>query len=74
MNRTSERGAIMNLRSERRTPMRQKFEEAAYSMLHLLPLREQEETYNKCVYEYGRTGLEIGYWLFDPMRASSVAI
>jgi pimeloyl-ACP methyl ester carboxylesterase len=53
-------------------PMRQHFNEAVYSMLHLLPSAEQKETYNKFVYESGRAAVEIGFWLFDSKRASKV--
>ena len=53
-------------------PMRQTFNEAIYSMLHLLPSDEQKETYEKFVYESGRAAAEIGYWLFDPKGASKV--
>lgn len=53
-------------------PMRQKFDEAVYSILHLLPPDEQRETYDKFVYESGRAGAEIGYWFFDPQGASRV--
>ena len=52
--------------------MRQTFSEAAYSMLHLLPEKEQKETYGKFVYESGRAAFEIGYWLFDSGNASKV--
>jgi len=55
-----------------RKPMRQTFDEAVYSMLHLLPEKEQKETYDKFVYESGRAAFEIGYWLFDSRGASRV--
>ena len=55
-----------------RKPMRQTFGEAAYSMLHLLPEKEQRETYEKFVHESGRAAFEIGYWLFDSRGASRV--
>lgn len=55
-----------------RKPMRQTFGEAAYSMLHLLPEKEQKETYDKFVYESGRAAFEIGYWPFDSRGASKV--
>ena len=55
-----------------RKPMRQTFSEAVYSMLHLLPEKEQKETYGKFVYESGRAAFEIGYWLFDSGNASKV--
>lgn len=53
-------------------PMRQKFDEAVYSMLHLLPAEEQKANYEKFVYESGRAASEIGFWFFDPKRASRV--
>jgi pimeloyl-ACP methyl ester carboxylesterase len=53
-------------------PMRQAFNEAVYSMLHLLPPDEQKEAYDKFVYESGRAASEIGYWLFDSRSASKV--
>ncbi len=52
--------------------MRQTFNEAVYSMLHLLPENEQREVYDKFVYESGRAAFEIGYWLFDSNGASKV--
>ena len=54
-------------------PFRQKFSEAAYSMLNLLPEQKQWEIYNKLVYESGKAATELGYWFFDPSRASHVA-
>jgi pimeloyl-ACP methyl ester carboxylesterase len=53
-------------------PMRQTFEEAAYSMMHLLSPAEQKAAYDKFVYESGRAAYEIGYWLLDSRKASSV--
>ncbi|OQY28348.1 MAG: alpha/beta hydrolase [Candidatus Cloacimonetes bacterium 4572_55] len=55
-----------------KNPMRQTFDEAVYSMLHLMPPHEQKEVYDKFVYESGRAASEIGYWLFDTQRASKV--
>ena len=55
-----------------RKPMRQTFGEAAYSMLQLLPEKEQKKTYDAFVYESGRAAFEIGYWLIDPRGASKV--
>lgn len=55
-----------------RKPMRQPFCEAVYSMLHLLPEKEQRKTYEKFVFESGRAAFEIGYWLFDSRGASRV--
>jgi pimeloyl-ACP methyl ester carboxylesterase len=53
-------------------PMRQTFNEAVYSMLHLLPSEGQKEAYGKFVYESGHAAYEIGYWLFDSKKASKV--
>lgn len=55
-----------------RKPHRQTFNEAVYSMLHLLPGEEQKETFDKFVYESGLAACEIGFWLFDSKRASKV--
>jgi pimeloyl-ACP methyl ester carboxylesterase len=55
-----------------RKPGRQKFEEASYSMLHLLPMEEQKKTFERFVYESGRAASEIGFWLFDRRRAAAV--
>ena len=55
-----------------RKPMRQKFSEAVYSMLHLLPPDQQREAYAEFVFESGRAGCEIGFWPFDPRRAAGV--
>jgi len=53
-------------------PLRQTFDEAVYSMLYLLPEKEQKKTYDKFVYESGRAAFEIGYWFFDSRGASRV--
>lgn len=53
-------------------PILMSFEDAAYSMLHLLPPEQQKEIYNKFVYESGCAGYEIGFWLFDSTDASTV--
>ena len=55
-----------------REPGRQKFEEAAYSMLHLLPVEEQRKAFERFVYESGRAASEIGFWLFDRQKAAAV--
>jgi pimeloyl-ACP methyl ester carboxylesterase len=55
-----------------RKPMRQTFDEAAYSMLHLCPVKDQKEIYGRFVYESGRAACETGYWLFDRHGASRV--
>jgi pimeloyl-ACP methyl ester carboxylesterase len=53
-------------------PIRQKFEEAVYSMLHLLPREEQKKAFGRFVYESGRAASEIGFWLFDRRKAAAV--
>ena len=53
-------------------PMRQTYDEALYSMLHLLPADEQKATCDRYVYESGRAASEIGYWFLDPQKASKV--
>ncbi len=53
-------------------PRRQTFNEAVYSMLKLLPAEEQKIVYDRFVYESGRAASEIGFWYFDPQRASRV--
>jgi len=55
-----------------RKPMRQTFDEAVYSMMHLLPPSERKEAYDKFVYESGRAACEIGYWFFDAKKACRV--
>ncbi len=53
-------------------PVRPTFDEAVYSMLHLLPVDEQRHIYKKFVYESGRAVFEIGFWPFDAKRATMV--
>lgn len=55
-----------------RKPMRPTFNEAVYSTMHLLTAEEQKETFGKFVYESGRAGFEIGFWLFDSKGAAKV--
>lgn len=55
-----------------KNPMRQTFEEAVYSMMHLLPEKERKPTYEKFVYESGRAAFEIGFWLLDPKGATRI--
>lgn len=55
-----------------RSPVRQKFSEAAYSTLNLLPEAEQRKQYARYGYESGRAVFEIGYWLLDRRRAAQV--
>ena len=53
-------------------PMRQTFDEATYSMLHLCPAQDQKQIYDRLVYESGRAACESGYWPFDRYGASRV--
>jgi len=53
-------------------PHKPTFQEAVYSMLHLLQKEQQEETYARFVYESGRAAGEIGFWIFDKSNASAV--
>jgi len=55
-----------------RKPMRQTFDEATYSMLHLCPGKDQKAIYDRFVYESGRAAFETGYWPFDRHGASKV--
>ena len=53
-------------------PGRQKFEEASYSMLHLVPMEERKKIFERFVYESGRAASEIGFWLLDGRKAAAV--
>jgi pimeloyl-ACP methyl ester carboxylesterase len=55
-----------------RNPIRPSFNEAVYSVLHLLPEKDQKTVYEKMVYESGRAATEIGLWIFDPNKTSKV--
>jgi pimeloyl-ACP methyl ester carboxylesterase len=55
-----------------KTPRKQTFGEAVYSMLALLPREEQRKVYDRFVYESGRAASEIGFWQFDKRGASKV--
>jgi non-heme chloroperoxidase len=55
-----------------RKPFRQTFDEAAYSMLNLMPFESQKSIYDQFVYESGRAAFEIGFWLFDSKGAAKV--
>ncbi|NOY98323.1 MAG: alpha/beta hydrolase [Chloroflexi bacterium] len=46
-----------------RKPMRQTFNEAAYSMLNLLPPEEQKAVYETFVHESGRAIAAVGLWM-----------
>lgn len=53
-------------------PIRPTFEEAVFSMLHLLPPAQQHEAYERFGYESGRAAFEIGFWLLDARKATRV--
>ena len=53
-------------------PMRQTFDQAVYSTMHLLTAEEQKGAFDKLVYESGRAGSEIGFWFFDSKGAAKV--
>jgi pimeloyl-ACP methyl ester carboxylesterase len=55
-----------------RLPHRPTFEEACYSTLNMLQPDEQRATYDLFVHESGKAAAEIGFWIFDQERASSV--
>ncbi|NIN10326.1 MAG: alpha/beta fold hydrolase [Gemmatimonadales bacterium] len=55
-----------------RKPARPTFDEAVYGMLHLLPVGERREVFDRFVYESGRAGSEIGFWLLDGRGAAKV--
>lgn len=53
-------------------PTLQTFDEAVYSMLHLVPPAGRRAIYDRFVHESGRATFETGYWLLDRRHASSV--
>jgi len=53
-------------------PIRQKFDEAVYSMMHLLPATEQKANFDKFVYESGRAASQIGFGFFNLSKTSKV--
>ncbi len=55
-----------------RKPIRQSFDAAVYSAMHLLMPEEQRADFSKFVYESGRATSEIGFWLFDSKGAAKV--
>jgi pimeloyl-ACP methyl ester carboxylesterase len=55
-----------------RKPMRLTFAEAFESMLSRLSPTDQRRAYSRLVFESGRAACEIGFWFFDPHRASRV--
>ncbi len=54
------------------TANRQLFNEAVYSILHLMPEDQQKIIFDKFVYESGWAASEIGFWFLDSKRASAV--
>jgi len=55
-----------------RKPLRLSPKSAIYAMLDLLPESEQKMTYERLVYDSGKAGSEIGFWLFDSKKTSKV--
>lgn len=55
-----------------RKPIRQNYEEAVYSALHLLPEEERKKIYKKSVYESGKVIFEMGCWFLDFKKATKV--
>ncbi len=55
-----------------RKPLRQTFDEAAYSMLNVMSAENQRKVFNRFVYESGRAASEIGFWFLDPKQATKV--
>ena len=55
-----------------RKPARGTFNEAVYSVLHLVPVEEQKQLFDRFVYESGRAACEIGFWFLDPKQATKV--
>jgi pimeloyl-ACP methyl ester carboxylesterase len=55
-----------------KTPHHQTFDEAVYSLLHLMPEDQQKIIFDKFVCESGRAATEIGFWFLDPKKASYV--
>jgi len=50
----------------------QTFDEAVYSLLHLVPTDQQKTIFDKFVYESGRATSEIGFSFLDPHKTSYV--
>ncbi len=55
-----------------KTPNRQNFNEAVYSLLHLMPTDQQKIIFDKFVYESGRAATEMGFSFLDPHKTASV--
>ena len=54
------------------TANHQNFNEAVYSLLHLMPTDQQKTIFDKFVYESGRAATEIGFSFLDPHKTASV--
>ena len=55
-----------------RKPIRQTFDEAVYSALHLVPEQDRRRIHDRFGWESGRVAFEMGEWMFDARRASRV--
>ena len=55
-----------------RKPVRQSFDGACYSMLHLVPAHERRQVYDRFVPESGRAVFEIGLWMLDARHAARI--
>ncbi len=55
-----------------RNAHRMSFNASVYSMLHLLPEKDQKSAYERFVYESGQAAFEIGFWYLDPKGAAKV--
>lgn len=55
-----------------KNPHRPTFDEAVYSMLHLLSNQEQNNFYSSMTEESMRVAAEIGFWMFDPYKSTTV--
>lgn len=49
-----------------RKPYKPSMKEVAYSMMQLLPFRQQKAFYDKLVFESGRAACEVGFWYLNP--------
>lgn len=48
------------------------FPGAVYAMMHLVPINERKQLYNKLVYESGLAAFQIGFWFIDPSKSAKV--
>ncbi|KJS14296.1 MAG: alpha/beta hydrolase [Peptococcaceae bacterium BRH_c8a] len=53
-------------------PFKVSYPKSVYAMSHRLPIDERKIIYRQLVYESGRAAFQIGFWLVDSARASSV--